>query len=52
VKLHWKFYWSQYFGDWDWIPTLSVWHCPMPHYPKDLTLSWLRWGFTFRWWRQ
>ena len=50
MKLHWRTYWSEFMGGMAWLPWLGYERSTLPYYFKEITVGWLKWGFSFRWW--
>lgn len=52
MKLHWRTYWYEYIGEHNvaWLPCVGYTKSPLPFFFKEIAVSWLRWGFAFRWW--
>jgi hypothetical protein len=48
--LHWRVYREEIVGDTEWIPSLCFWKATVPFYPREISLYWLKWGVSFRWW--
>lgn len=56
MKLHWRTYRNEYFWerlrDWDWLPMIRYRQFTVKHYPKEINIDFLKWGFAVRWWWQ
>lgn len=52
MKLHWRTYGSEFFGEWFWLPAFYYDKIDMPCFPKEVSVFWLKWGYTLRWWRR
>ena len=50
MSVHWRLYREEIIGDIEWLPSVSTWTCPEPFYPREISLYWLKWGISFRWW--
>lgn len=50
MKLHWRCYREEIIGDCEWIPTAGFFKSTLPHYYREVSVYWLKWGLSFRWW--
>ena len=49
-SLHWRAYREEIIGETYWLPSIEFYKCPYKHYFRELSIYWLKWGFSFRWW--
>lgn len=50
MSLHWRVYREEIIGDTDWLPSCSHFKATAPYYYREISMYWLKWGVSLRWW--